>query len=370
MPLSRSAKRDRIQLAAICVALFLITVVHYEASVKEMYWHEIFQRAYYLPIIVAALWYGLRGGLLSAALAAILYLPHVVMAWQAFPSYQFNQFAEVVLFFVFGGLTGILADQQRRQREKLQETAQQLSQAYADLQVSFESLRRAERLSALGQLSAGLAHEIRSPLSAIEGAVEIVARPELEPERREEFAAVVKKELARLNEMLNHFLEFARPRPPQLKPTNLQMLMEEVCGLVSEFTSGRNVTTRCSSMPLTATVSLDPDQVKEVLLNLLMNASEAMPPGGTIEVWAEENPDAVVIYVMDEGPGVPEENLQRIFDPFYTTKPAGTGLGLSISHRIMEQHGGRIEAKRNPDRGMTFSLVLPRHRRKESGAIA
>ncbi len=370
MALSRTARRDRIQLAGSCVALCLITVVHYEASVKEMYWHEIFQRAYYLPIIVAALWYGLRGGLLSAGFAAILYLPHVVLTWRAYPSYQVNQFAEVVLFFVFGGLTGILADQQRRQREKLQETAQQLSQAYADLQVSFESLRRAERLSALGQLSAGLAREIRSPLSAIEGAVEIVARQELEPERREEFAALIKKELARLNEMLNHFLEFARPRPPQLKPTNLQRLMEEVCGLVSEFTSGRNVATRCSSMPLTATISLDPDQVKEVLLNLVMNASEAMQPGGTIEVWAEEKQDAVVINVKDEGPGVAEEDLQRIFDPFYTTKPAGTGLGLSISHRIMEQHHGRIEAKRNPERGMTCSLIFPRQRLEKSGTIA
>ncbi len=154
--LRRAAKRDLFQMGVVCVALCVITIVHYAASVKEVFWHEIFQRAYYLPIIVAALWYGLRGGLLAAGLAAVLYLPHVVMAWHGFPSYQFNQYSEVVLFFVFGGLTGVLADQQKRQREKLQETAQRLSQAYADLQMSFESLRRAERLSAMGSLSAGL----------------------------------------------------------------------------------------------------------------------------------------------------------------------------------------------------------------------
>ena len=360
--LGRIANRDLVQVGLLCVALCVITVVHYVANVKEVFWHQIFQRAYYLPIIVAALWYGLRGGLLAAGLAAVLYLPHIVMAWREFPSYQFNQYSEVVLFFVFGGLTGALADQQGRQREKLQETAERLSQAYAALHVSFESLRRAERLSAMGRLSAGLAHEIRNPLSAIEGALEIVARPGLEPDRREEFAAIVKKELARLNEMLNHFLEFARPRPPQLKATNLQRLMEEVCSLVTESVSMRRVTTRCALLPSATAVSLDPDQIKEVLLNLVLNASEAMPAGGSIELWAAQNEDSVVINVRDEGTGVAEENLQQIFDPFYTTKPAGTGLGLSIAHRIMEQHGGKIEAKRNHDRGMTFSLVFPRER--------
>jgi two-component system, NtrC family, sensor histidine kinase HydH len=368
--LIRNAKRDAIQMAAICVALCIITIVHYEATQREILWHELFQRAYYLPIIVAALWYGSRGGLVAAGLAAILYIPHIVMAWHGFMNYQFNQYFEVVLFFVFGGLTGILADQQRRQKEKLQETAQRLSQANAELQASFESLRRAERLTALGRLSAGLAHEIRSPLSAIQGALEIATRPELDAERREEFTALVKKEFARLNEMLNHFLEFARPRPPQLRPTSLQTMMEGVCGLVSEFTSGHNISTRCTSRRLTASVSLDSDQIKEVLLNLVINASEALQPGGTIEVWAEEIEDVVVISVKDDGSGVDEENLQQIFDPFFTTKPTGTGLGLSIAYRIMEQHGGKIEAKRNLDHGMTFSLIFPRQQPAETGNIS
>ncbi len=179
---------------------------------------------------------------------------------------------------------------------------------------------------------------------------------------------MLKKELARLSEMLNHFLEFARPRPPQLKPTNLQRLMEEVCSMVSESISMRHVTTRCTSPPLTAMISMDPDQIKEVLLNLVLNATKAMSAGGTIELWVAEREEAVAINVKDEGVGVPEENLQQIFDPFYTTKPTGTGLGLSIAHQIMEQHGGKIEAKRNPDRGMTFSLVFPRQRLEKGGS--
>lgn len=356
----RLAKGDLYRKGGVFVALLVITIVHYEASRREIFWHEVFQRAYYLPIIVAALWYGLRGGLLAAGLAAVLYLPHIVMGWHGFPSYQFNQYSEVVLFFVFGGLTGALADQQRRQKEKLQETAQRLSQAYADLQMSFESLRRAERLLALGRLSAGLAHELRNPLSAIEGAFEIVGRPGLDPERREEFVTLIKKELTRLNEMLNHFLEFARPQTPRRKPTVVRELMREICNLTSDSVSAKGVTIRCreAGFPLTM-VSLDPDQIKEAILNMVINASEAMVAGGTIELSVAREGDAIAINVKDEGAGVPEDHLAHIFDPFYTTKPNGTGLGLSIAHQIMEQHGGRIEVNRNPDRGMTFSLFFP-----------
>jgi signal transduction histidine kinase len=334
--------------------------MHYAASLKAVFWHEIFQRAYYLPIVVAALWYGLRGGVLSAGLASVAYLPHVILSWHGFPTYQFNQYAEVVLFFAFGTLTGVLADQQRKQKARLQETAQRLSEVHADLQKSFESLRRAERLSALGTLSAGLAHEIRNPLSAIQGALEIMGRDDLEPERRREFMGIVTRELTHLNEMLAHFLHFARPQPPERKATAVRQLMQEVHSLVSEPAASRRVQVRLrnADFPLTM-VSLDPHQIKEVMLNLVLNATEAMPTGGTVELSAAKEGDGILINVTDDGIGVPEGDLQRIFDPFYSTKPEGTGLGLPIAHQIMEQHGGRIEAKRNPGRGMTFSLVFP-----------
>jgi two-component system sensor histidine kinase HydH len=352
-------KKDLLHWGIVCAALLVITLVHYGASVHEMFWHEIFQRAYYLPIIAAALWYGLRGGLLSAALAAILYIPHIFMAWHQMPSYQFNQYSEVVLFFVFGGLTGVLADQQKRQRDKLQSTAQQLSEANAELQKSFESLRRAERLSALGRLSAGLAHEIRNPLSAIGGALNIIARPGLEIAQRDQFIADIKKEVLQLNTLLTHFLEFARPHPPQLRPTGVGKLLDEVCGLVSGLSRARNVNVHCVPFTEHCVVNLDASQIKQVILNLIINAGEAMPEGGSVELGARTEAENLVIYIKDEGVGIPENELQQIFDPFYTTKPEGTGLGLSIGHQIVEQQGGNIEVRRNLERGMTFELVFP-----------
>lgn len=354
------SKGDVVKIGAICLGLCAITAIHYEASRRELIWHEVFQRAYYLPIIVAALWYGLRGGLFSAALASVLYLPHVILAWHGFPTYQFNQYSEVVLFFGCGALTGVLSDQQRRQEAKLEDTAHRLSEVNADLQKSFESLRRAERLSALGTLSAGLAHEIRNPLSAIQGAMEIIGREDLAAERRQEFMGIVRKELVHLNEMLSHFLEFARPQTPERKLTAVRQLMEEVHSLVSESVAARHVQIqlRDAEFPVTS-VPLDPDQIKEVMLNLVLNASDAMPAGGTIEFSVGRDADSVVISVRDDGTGVPDGDLQRIFDPFYSTKPNGTGLGLSIAHQVMQQHGGRIEARRNEDHGMTFSLFFP-----------
>ena len=353
-------KKDGPRVAVIVISLLIISVVHYQASSKEVFWHEIFQRAYYLPIIVSALWYGLRGGIQAAALAVVLYLPHVFAKRHGFPSYEFSQFSEAILFFVFGSLVGVLSDQQRLQQEKLQETAQRLTEVNADLQKSFESLRRAERLSALGRLSAGLAHEIRNPLSVITGGLEIIGRPKLDPQQREEFVGRVKTEVAHLNTMLTHFLEFARPRPPQLQSTDAQRLMEEIGSLVSEFVTTRAIKTRCIPPNTKCTVFVDSNQVREVVLNLVLNASEAMPEGGTIELRANEEDRCLVINIKDEGVGVQEEKMQQIFDPFYTTKPEGTGLGLSIAHQIMQEHGGRIEGRRNPDRGMTFSLYFPR----------
>lgn len=142
---------EKSKIALILLSLCVISMIHYQSSLKYLFWHEIFQRAYYLPIIIAALWYGFWGGLLTAAAASLFYLPFVIVAWHGFQTYQFNKYSEIVMCFLFGALTGVLSDQQRKQRKKLQETAQRLSEVYDQLQQSFESLRRTERLSALGQ---------------------------------------------------------------------------------------------------------------------------------------------------------------------------------------------------------------------------
>jgi len=336
-----------------------VSFLHYQTSTGHLWLHQLFQRGYYLPVVLAALWFGWRGGILAAILAGILYAPHIFLAWWAYPAYSTTQYIEIAMFFIVGGVTGALADQERRQRSKVEETARRLSEVYAQLQASFDQLRRADRLSALGELSAGLAHEIRNPLGSIEGAVQILGRPELPEATRQEFGKVAQDEVNRLKSLLSDFLHFARPQPPRRRPTELGLLLESVRALAGQTAKMRGCRIRVESADRLPTISVDPEQIKQVLLNLAINAIQAMPNGGEIVLRAMSRPREVALEVQDEGIGIETENLERIFDPFFTTRPGGTGLGLSIAYQIVSQHGGHIAAHKNPERGMTFNVTLP-----------
>jgi signal transduction histidine kinase len=319
----------------------------------------LLQRAYYVPILLAALWFGWRGGLAAATLAGLAYIPHIAMAWELHPEYRAAQWVEIGMFFLIAGLTGILADHERTQRHKVEETARKLSEVYAQLQKSFEQLRRADRLSALGELSAGLAHEIRNPLGSIEGAVQILGRRELPEDTREEFTDLAYREVARLKGLLTNFLEFARPQPPRIVTSDVDLLLQSVVKLTSETARMAEVSVQIESPVSLPPIFVDPEQIKQVLLNLIINAVQAMPNGGRINLRAVQDSDVIRVEVEDEGVGIAAEDIERVFDPFFTTRSNGTGLGLSIAYQIVNQHGGHIAARRNPQRGMTFSVTLP-----------
>ncbi|HLI63642.1 MAG TPA: ATP-binding protein, partial [Terriglobales bacterium] len=318
----------------------------------------LLQRAYYIPILLMAFWFGWRGGIAAAAIAGILYIPHIMMEWQSNPEYRATQYVEVGMFLLIATIIGALADVERRQRQKIEETALTLSETYARLQASIEQLRRADRLSALGELSAGLAHEIRNPLGALEGAVEILQRPELPAETRQEFAQMAGKEVGRLKTLLTNFLDFARPQPPRRALIEPASLLQSVARLAAETARMANVQVSTENRGAEP-IAVDAEQIKQVLLNLVLNAVQAMPNGGRVVLRARQEDRAVLLEVSDQGGGIPPENLERIFDPFFTTRANGTGLGLSIAHQIVHGHGGDIVVRNNPDCGATFTLILP-----------
>lgn len=355
----KASTQPRLQAGVLLAVIVGVSLLHYWTPTTHVWLHPLFQRAYYVPILLMALFFGLRGGILAASLSGLLYLPHIFMAWTTEPEYRAAQFIEVAMFFVIGGLTGVLADHERTQRNKVEETARKLSDVYAQLQASFEQLRRADRLSALGELSAGLAHEIRNPLGSIEGAMQILCRPELPAETRQEFGDLGQKEVDRLKGLLTHFLNFARPQTPMRSPTEPLQLLESVGRLAAETARMSGVKVRIESADRVPAVSLDPEQIKQVLLNLVINAIQAMPAGGEVVLRTFSKTDAVILQVQDEGTGIPSEDLERVFNPFVTTRPGGTGLGLSIAYQIVSQHGGHIAAQKNPERGMTFAVTLP-----------
>lgn len=351
--------KRRVSVGILIAAIAAVSFLHYHTATSHIWLHEFFQRAYYLPLLLTAIWFGWRGGLLAAALSGLLYVPHIMMSWQSHPEYRASQYVEIGMFFVIGMLTGVLADHERAHRKKVEETAHKLSEVYAQLQASFDQLRRADRLSALGELSAGLAHEIRNPLGSIEGALQILRRQELPLETREEFGGLAQKEVNRLKSLLTNFLGFARPQVPERIPTEPPALLHSVSKLAAETAKISNVEIRVETSDHQENVSVDPEQMKQVLLNLVINAIQAMPKGGELVLRSTRQGDSVMLEVQDEGCGIPPEDLERVYNPFFTTRPSGTGLGLSIAYQIVNQHGGQIAARNNPGRGATFTVSLP-----------
>jgi len=348
----REERRAAGKIALTAAGIALTSAGHYLTPPELLLWHNIFQRLYYLPVVYAAISFGTPGGLAAAAIAALCYIPHIVLTWHGWRDYSANQYAEIVVFFLVASVTGILSDRSRRRERELR-------RVYRELESSFEQIRRADRLSAIGQLSAGLAHEIRNPLASIEGAAEILSQDSTSQEMRGEFLAIIGKECRRLNRLLGELLDFARPRPPERRPVQIERLLDNVIALVAHVAEKNGIRLRKQVAAGLAPVVADPEQITQVLLNLTINAAQAMPRGGEILLAAGAENGGLAVRVRDQGEGVAEGDLERIFDPFFTTKSDGTGLGLSVAHQIVSQHGGAIRAERNPEGGMTFSVWLP-----------
>ncbi len=353
--------RDALRYAVLLLAIVVISLLHYTTSTHHRYLHEIYQRAYYIPILLAAYWYGPIAGVLAAAFTSLLYAYHIQRDWTVFPLYAFNQYAEIFLFHALALVIGLLSLKDRRRTRKLEQTSGELAEAYRKLQETFEQLRKADRLAALGELSAGIAHEIRNPLGSIKGSVEILAGEIAADNPKREFIDIIQEEVARLNSIVMEFLKFARPPQPSIRPTSVNRLAESALILVRKQAGKAGIGIECNLDPAAPVIEVDPDQIRQVLLNILLNAIQAMPDGGRLGIVTARagDPPWVVIEVSDTGIGISDEELERVFDPFFTTKAQGSGLGLSISFQLIQNHGGRIVARKNPERGLTFRLELP-----------
>jgi PAS domain S-box-containing protein len=226
-----------------------------------------------------------------------------------------------------------------------------------------EEARRAERLGALGRLSASVAHEIRNPLAGIRTTAELLRSRLGDDEDRQRFVDVILEETGRLNRIVDSLLQFAKPPTPQLAPLAVGRILEKTRELAAGKAVEKRVTIRTDVPAGIAEPLADRDQILQVLLNLLLNAVEASPLGGEIRVLARQergrSGERIRIVVEDEGDGVPALIQERVFDPFFTTKPGGTGLGLSISRHIVQQHGGTLRLERHRDGLTCATLTLP-----------
>lgn len=224
-----------------------------------------------------------------------------------------------------------------------------------------KQVERSERLAALGKLAAGVAHEIRNPLSSIKGFVQYFQRKFHFQGEDQIYASVMICEVDRLNRVISDLLDFARPKEPQLALHSMVEILQHALKLVESDLKSRNIKASFSSMTDLPLVQVDRDQMTQVFLNLFLNALEAMGPEGelTIAVGSDKDRGQIEVRISDTGTGISAENLPKIFDPFFTTKKKGTGLGLALVYRILEAHGGEIRVESQEDKGTTFMVHIP-----------
>jgi len=242
------------------------------------------------------------------------------------------------------------------------EMVRQLRESREEIQRLYRTqMSRAEHLATLGELATGLAHEIRNPLAGIAGVMDIVGRdlPASSPAR--EVLSEVQQEILQIKRILSDLLETARPKPPDFRPGDLNSTTEHAVTLARQQAISRPIEIRLSKAHDLPPVEHDAGQIQQVLLNLLLNAIQAIDQSGNIRVRLGSEDGFATVAVSDTGHGIPPEHLANIFRPFFTTKKRGTGLGLSLVSRIVEAHGGRIEVSSTPGQGSQFMLWLPFH---------
>ena len=323
---------------------------------------------YYLPVVTAAIYCGPWMTLLWTFLTSAAYCSYLIPARQEYeltPEALAYLALRIMFFFLAAMVVNRFAEQSRHQTRLYRELAERLTETNRRLEQARAEARRSERLAALGQLSAGLAHEIRNPLGVIKGSAEMLNQKlQNSDELARELAGYISSEVNRLSALVTDFLDFARPLRADMHPTDLVALLDRVLKTVADRCTGKPVTVQRAYGANLGLIPMDESLCEQAFLNLVQNAYEAMEEtGGRLRVEAalatRDDRTGVEVRLSDTGPGVPENLREEIFNPFVTTKKTGIGLGLSIVSKIVDGHRGTIHVENSPQGGAVFTLFFP-----------
>jgi two-component system, NtrC family, sensor histidine kinase HydH len=364
--IARLPRRGPIYIVLLKIALATLLLDHTGEIPINSYYYPI----YYLPAVTAAEYFGPWATLFWTSLASAAYCSYLYPALQEYEinSEDYGRLAiRIIFFFLAAMVVNRFVVESRRQTQRYQELAETLAETNRRLEQAQEEARRTERLAALGQMSAGLAHEIRNPLGVIKGSAEILHQKlgESNP-LASELAGYISSETNRLSALVTRFLDFARPLHAELAPAEITAVLDRALHSVALTQKDGLVHVERqyeANLPL---VPLDESLSEQAFMNLIQNAYDAMgSSGGTLRVsTARANNagrDGVEVRIEDTGPGIPAELREQIFNPFVTTKKTGVGLGLSIVSRIIDGHHGiiRVEDGGSDQPGARFVIFFP-----------
>lgn len=342
----------------ISVDAFIVTLIVYITGG----FFSFFSFLYLVVIIYASMILYLRGGIVFSLMCGLLYAVVILLQYiGALPvigveegltmtNYAFAHISYKILItfaacFAVAILSGILTEQARKSQK--------------DLQTLESHVKRVEKMAYMGEMAAGLAHEIKNPLASLVGCIQVLKEDLRYDSDHERLMDIILRETDRLSTLVNDFLFFARPPAGKPELINLKDAIEDITAMLEkDATQGKKYHLR-KELVSDTWVIMDPTHLRQVLWNLLLNAVQAIEDGGHVEVKVHEiKHKKVNIQISDNGCGIPNDVVQTIFDPFYTTKPEGTGLGLSIVHRILEAYSSRLDVTTLPDSGTTVSFSL------------
>lgn len=340
---------------AIAVTVMTISALHYLTSLHSVVLHEVLKRLYYVPIVVAAVMWGIKGGLATSSFSTLLYMPHVVFQWHAWPVLEAEQYGEVLMFNVVASVAGVLADRLHAERTLHRDAAGELRDAYARLRAGNDERVRMDRLVTIGRIASGIAHEVRTPLAGLLGSLEILENEFTREHPKAEFVAIAKRQISRLQEVVTEFLEFAQPAPPAVRPVDLGQLIETTTRLARITLARRGVSLDAPAPNTTVTADVDAEQVQRALLGIMLADTPALRDGH-ISITMANRGDAAQIAVELEGlTSVPA--VSDLFEAFPATA-CGHGLALATAERLIANQHGAVKAE-VIDGGVRFVIDLP-----------
>jgi signal transduction histidine kinase len=329
----------------------------YTHGVESRYWPVLL-----LPVVSAGTTFGILGTLAVALLASLIYLSFLSFVQLAdWDNFMPELVWRAIFLTMAGNLAYILAENLRAQTREARRAAEHLAAANQQIQEAMEAVRRSDRLAALGQLSAGLAHELRNPMGTIRASAEMLSgNLSAENEVAREVAGFIASEVDRANSLITRFLQFARPLELRPETADLTQTLDHAVAMAEREAPG--IAIYRNYAPEIAPFPFDAELLERVFYNLILNAAQATQAGGAVTVKTRALQGFAEVCVIDRGSGIDPKHMETIFNPFFTTKPAGVGLGLAIVSKIVDEHGGKITVESEPGKGSIFRVLLPLER--------